>query len=104
MGTVSSRWRWGQGAIFTHVLIERDNFVAPNDSTATTAAARDEKKFYEQPWVSFIRLRALMVNSLSLSLSPQFDGVIAGVGFIIIMVLVAIACVIACCCYFKCKQ
>ena len=38
----------------SHARIERDSFVA-NDSTATTAAVGDKTKFYEQPWVSFIR-------------------------------------------------
>ena len=42
---------------------------------------------------------------LVLSLSLQFDGVIAAAGFIIIMTLVVVfASVIACCCYFKCKR
>ena len=55
MGTLSSRWR----SQSSHARIERDSFVA-NNSTVTTAAAGNKTKFYEQPWVSFIRLRVLV--------------------------------------------
>ena len=43
----------------SHARIERDSFVA-NEFTATTVAVGDKTKFYDQPWVSFIRLRALV--------------------------------------------